>query len=384
MTDSTLTSSQLTDVLTMAWSELGPPAVAIELLHRTGDWLTTLDTAGFLDLDTHPDTTPPRATLRWAEAIAALAPDAPPGLLPANLPPTRHHRGVLRIAAALASAVPVDLGGAVGDMDRPTTAHVLAAISRSSQDRAQWYDPRLPDGRPSAHLIPLYLDGLADWPTTQEPPQDSELPLWPARIEEEEVAQQAAAHPAPTASLPLSTHLASVLNHLRPIDRRYRYETLGMRSAPGILSESIDVRRDEDGRGGAFFTGPRPMPGPGEERLWLRRAVDPHCWHLLLVPAGVDLRTVPFHKLREVGITTVSTSPPAPGNTPVLAGTDLRNPGGGWTVVQIGDVLAEVVHLEDAVTGIHWARPGGKRVGVTIPARPREAMERLLTWPGVP
>ncbi|MEZ0493427.1 hypothetical protein AB2L28_14400 [Kineococcus sp. TBRC 1896] len=378
MTGSTLTSSQLADVLAMAWSELGPPAVAVELLHRTGDWLTTLDAAGFLDLDTHPDGTP-RATVRWAEAVAALAPDAPPGLLPADLPHDSHHRGVLRIAAALASAVPVDLGAAIGDMDRPTTAHVLAAISRSSQAHLEWFDPRLPDGRPSARWTYRDVGALVDWPTAQEPPQDTELPLWPARVEEEEVARAAAAHPGAAAALPLSEHVAAVLDHLRPIARGYRTMTLGMWGAPGVLDDDVDI--DDDG---TAFTGPHPALGPGEERLWLRRRVAPGHLHLLLVPAGVDLHTVPFHDLTRAGVTTITTTPPDPDTAPVVAGTDLRNPTGGWTVVRIGEVLAQVTHLEDAVTGIYWIRADGERVGVSIPARPRQAVERLLRWPGVP
>ncbi|WP_157873697.1 hypothetical protein [Kineococcus radiotolerans] len=378
MTGSTLTSSQLTDVLTMAWIELGPPAVAVELLHRTGDWLTTLDAAGFLDLDTHPDGTP-RATLRWAEAIAAIDPNAPPGPLPADLPHARHHRGVLRIAAALASAVPVDLGATLGDMDRPTTAHVLAAISRSSQAHLEWLDPRLPDGRPSARWTYRDVGVLTDWPTAPDPPQDTELPLWPARIEEEAVARAAAARPAPLAGLPLSEHVAAVLEHLRPIAREFRYETLGMWGAPGVLSDGVDIDPDE-----ASFTGPCPQPASGEERVWLRRHVDPQRRYLLLVPAGVDLHTVPFHRLTQAGVTTISTAPPEPDAPPIVAGTDLRNPTGGWTVVRIGDVLAQVTHLEDEVTGIYWIRADGQNVGVSIPTRPRQAVERLLSWPGVP
>ncbi|MEW1960379.1 hypothetical protein [Kineococcus sp. NPDC059986] len=377
MTGSTLTSGQLADALGTAWAELGPPAVAVELLHRTGDWLTTLDAAGFLDLDTHPDGTP-RATLRWAEAVAALAPDAPPGELPRDLPLGRHHPGVLRIAAALASAVPVDLGAVVGDMDRPTTAHVLAAISWSSQDRAIWFDPRLPDGRSSARTVPLHVDGLVDWPTVQDPPQDTELPLWPARVEEEAVARAAEENPGPLATLPLSGHVAAVLEHLRPTDPEYRIVTIGMWGAPGVLDD--DVVLDD----GSAFTGPRPPLGPDESEVLLHRRHDPTRPLLLVVPADVDLHGVPFHRLPEAGVTTVSTTPGDPPAESPATGTDLRNATGGWTVLDIGGVLAGVVHLEDGVTGISWTRPDGERVAVSIPARPREAVERLLTWPGVP
>jgi hypothetical protein len=123
-----MTAASLLDALRAHAQGLHSLQAAAELLIGHATWLQRDD---FLRCYVHtiPGTTDgtPMAIIDWPEAIT--------GLDQGRLPCSGSERRVLRIAASLASGIPVDLRDALTGLDARNTGLVRAAITRATGHR---------------------------------------------------------------------------------------------------------------------------------------------------------------------------------------------------------------------------------------------------------
>lgn len=163
MTPTELTAGELTAALTRSADGLPTAEAAVRLLLEHSDWPQRLADADLIELDDEPGTDPSArfAWVSWRSAVAAL--DA--GELYASSSDAR----VLRVAASLGGAVPVDLSDALTGLDRRTLSLVLAALSHAngSHQHLEYLTEPPADGGP-ATLTPtsprLELGPLFGWP----------------------------------------------------------------------------------------------------------------------------------------------------------------------------------------------------------------------------
>ena len=211
-----LPPAELAEVLLASTAERSSGvSAAVELLRRSGDWLEVLDAEGFIAIGPPSPRNPephPRSVVRWADAVAALAPE---GRLTARADFRRRDPRLLRIAASLADGVPVDLAGVLGDLYGEKARLIVAAVSASTQGRFLEYELRLPDGRDAGWTGHLDVGTPYPWPEPEPAVQQPELELFPARVAEERALAWALAHPAPVVTHPLDDPVRAVLDRLR-------------------------------------------------------------------------------------------------------------------------------------------------------------------------
>lgn len=125
--------NQLREALTRTADGLPTAQAAVRLVLEHGDWPERLAAADLVEFDDAPDSDPahladPRyAWVAWRSAIASL--DA------GDLYGSSSDAQVLRIAASLGGAVPVDLSDVLPGLDRTTLGRVLAALSHASSSQ---------------------------------------------------------------------------------------------------------------------------------------------------------------------------------------------------------------------------------------------------------
>lgn len=381
-----LSREELFEVLRRATSE-GGTTPAVRLLHETGTVLQTLDEAGWIEvLPPHPDDPEqnPHARIDWA---AALADHDRFGW--------GRDRHLLSLAASLAGAVEVDLRSALGQLDRRTTAFVLAAISDSTQAHTLFFEPLLPDGRPSGRSAMTWQGPLYAWPGEPSPPPQGQgtLALWPAAEEEAAALAAAFANPYPEVSLPLDDHVLRVLRHLRPatLGRRRRERP----DAPGVGASMHDLPR-ADVETWLGFALPefadlaparlvclRREPGPLPHRGSPRPNGEPSSVHVVLlwVAPDVDLDRLVLRRGDGILRGTVTRRSRGPVLDAEGPATLFTNPAGGHTTVTVGGTRVAVQHVDPGLTRTAWGRDaGGDEVTVAlhVPHEPRQALELLL------
>lgn len=441
-----LDHDELCTTLELAFNELSGPPAAVRLLRRTGNWLLALDREGFIHLGPpHPDDpeSRPRATVDWSGALEAaayggplasrsldveLGDDEPFALGPLDPDQPRRDLPLLQIAASLAVGVPVDLLTALRDLDRPTTASVLAAVSACTQAHVRYDRARLPDGRVStrssmAWVCPLYDWTDADRELAPSPPADgsrqAELGLYPAADEEAAIARAAHANPHPVAELPLSEHLVRVLGALRPgttrggrVRRARPPADEADRRRSAISRRMLQHSRDEVERWLGRALPVLPTEGrdvelvclrhrnfweeEGDHPLPARGSTIPNGepWALSLVlawpPVGTDLTRTTLDELRldpDLVTGSVHWAPwSSPSEDPGRRSTSLLEPAGGYTGVTVGGRHLGVQHSREGSTRIGWSAEGACEFSVALhlPAAPVPALEFVLRCRNLP
>lgn len=451
-----LSPEELAQTLERAFDELSGPPAAVRLLHRTGNWLSAMDEAGFIDIEPPPPDDPqgrPRARIAWPEALAAAehggaltsrsldapwyeerdADEQPYGVEP-EPDEVRRDVPLLRLAASLAGAAPVDLSRELSGLDRPTTAVVLAAISSATQAHTREYRRLLPDGRPSTWSASTWIGPLYDWADAEAEAQrnrgegeaegswrQGRLALYPAAEEEAAIARAAHANPHPVARLPLSDHVLRVLGALRPGGsagirgggrglRRHR----GRGSGDGVGSTLLRYTRVEveDWLGFALPT-LTPLEEAGHRLVCLRSRNswepegaqlpargssipngDPVELSIALrwVPPEVDSTRVALHDDQGEGVTGLVTYSPFsndPEERTERRATSLTEPAGAYTGITVDGTHVGVQHSSPGHTRIGWSKrgPDPRDAGGTgvwygmalhLPLEPIAAVELIL------
>jgi hypothetical protein len=122
---------------------------AVLLLLNFGHWLTQLASAGLITLMPETEGEGLWAQIAW--------PDLEPALADSLLVGSSGQQRVLRAAASIADASPVDLGDLAAGLDRRALTLVLAAIAHAAGSHEHHHTPRYPDGvpHPGDRLPPL-------------------------------------------------------------------------------------------------------------------------------------------------------------------------------------------------------------------------------------
>ena len=438
-----LDPDELARTLEHAFGELSGPPAAVTLLHRTGNWLSALDTAGFIEIGPpHPDDPDarPRATIAWTEALAAaehggalasrsldLHLDDDPYAVEPDPDQPRRDVPVLRLAAGLAGAVAVDLRSDLSGLDRPTTAVLLAAISAATQAHVHQFRAVREDGRPSSRGSMRWVGPLYDWSDAEAevqrwvgsdepsgPWRQGRLSLYPAADAEADLLRAALANPYPVADLPLSDHLRRVLCALPPESHHRGYRSRGGGGGGQDSVEATMVRHprgeveswlgfplptltslEEQGHELVCVTHRLPWDGPGGA-LPIRGSLLPNGEpvqvdvSLLWVPPGTDLAEVSFDDAQvESWVTGLVHWSPVPRPRPDhrKRTTSFTQAAGGCTGVTVRGTRVGVQHRDAGHTRIGWSRrEGGEEFGLSlhVPAEPVEALELVLAGRDVP
>lgn len=400
-----LSREELADVLERSLLEVGKDS-AITLLHRAGTFLEEMDAAGFVEvLPPHPEDPEqnPRSRIDWAGALAAIEPEG--AMIRDSWP--RTDQSVVRIAASLVGALPVDLSAELSGMDRRTTTLVLAAMEGRTQAHYESYERLLPDGRPSGWSATVPRERLVPWPQREPEAVDVQghLPLWP-EAEEEAAAEQAANdNPYPEVELPLDDHVRRVLRHLRPADwggmrggsvARHRWD-----DEPGVRTTMhehalADVEAwsgfplpefDDVGRLMCLTFEEPPLAARGSLLPNGEPVEVSLC--LLWVPDGTDLDHVVFRHAAADGLVS-GVVRWSPWNSPADDGgpsTRVNAAAGGYTGVTVRGTRVGVQRSDPAETRLGWVREAsGTRFGVSlqVPRAPQAALELLLAGRHVP
>ncbi|WP_328291639.1 hypothetical protein OG218_02590 [Kineococcus sp. NBC_00420] len=431
-----LEPDELARTLEHAFGELSGPPAAVTLLHRTGNWLSALDAAGFIEIGPpHPDDPDarPRATIAWTEALAAaehggalasrsldLHLDDDPYAVEPDPDQPRRDVPVLRLAAGLAGAVAVDLRSDLSGLDRPTTAVLLAAISAATQAHVQQFRAVREDGRPSSRGSMRWVGPLYDWSDAEAevqrwtgsndpsgPWRQGRLSLYPAADAEADLLRAALTNPYPVAELPLGDHLRRVLEALRP-------QSVGRRSRRRArLADDVDdsVLRYTRGEVEDWLGFPLPSLTPLEAsgfELICRTAK--HFWNgdadplpargsllpngeplevsiqLLWVPRGPDAARVAPDEERVTGL--VRWSPFVRlAEDPSQRTTSFTEPAGGYTRVTVNSTRIGVQHGYPGHTRIGWSRDVlGEQYNLALhlPWEPVRALELVLASRNAP
>ncbi len=160
-----LSGDELREALLRTASGVYTSEAAIRLLLAHGSWPVRLDGAGLITVSeatTAAGSNSCYADVLWEEAIATI--DA------GNVSwGSGSEIRVLRIAASLATGIPVDLGDAVTELDRQNLGLVLAALSHAngSHEHKDYAAERPGDGRPvviTADTPMLKLGPVFGWP----------------------------------------------------------------------------------------------------------------------------------------------------------------------------------------------------------------------------
>ncbi|NAZ83764.1 hypothetical protein GTR02_18280 [Kineococcus sp. R8] len=451
-----MSPQELAETLERAFDELSGPPAAVGLLHRTGNWLTAMDEAGFIEIEPPRPDDPearPRARIAWLEALAAAeyggalasrsldvawyeqrgVDEQPYGVEP-DPDEARRDVPLLRLAASLAGAAPVDLCSELSGLDRPTTAVVLAALSSATQAHTRQYRRLLPDGRPSTWSGSTWEGPLYDWADAEAearrcrgdggagaPWRQERLALYPAAEEEAAIARAAHANPHPVAQLPLSEHLLRVLGALRPggsagirgggrAFRRHRGRGEGDVDSTLLPYTRAEV---EDWLGFALPT-LAPLEEAGHRLVCLKSR---NFWEpegaalpargsslpngepmelsiaLRWVPPEVDSTRLARHDDQSgewvTGLINYSPFTRTPQEQPERRATSLTEPAGAYTGITVNDTRMGVQHSLPGHTRIGWSKQGpdtpdatGKGVwygmALHLPLEPIAAVEFIL------
>ncbi|MEW1959357.1 hypothetical protein [Kineococcus sp. NPDC059986] len=324
--------------------------------------------------------------------------------------------------------IPVDLLTELRDLDRPTTASVLAAVSACTQAHVRYDRARLPDGRMSTRSSMAWVGPLYDWTDADRelPPspggdgwRQPELGLFPAADEEADIARAAHANPHPVAELPLSDHLVRVLGALRPgvVHGRRAFPPRppadeAERRRDAIARQMLRHDRDEVERWLGRALPVLPTEGRDVELVCLRHRnfweeegdhplpergstiPNGEPWQLSLVlawlPVGVDLTRTTVDELwlmDDVVGGSLDWMPwPRPAGGRRRRSTSLLEPAGGYTGVTVGGRHLGVQHSRQGQTRIGWAAEGACEFSVAlhVPAAPVPAVEFVLRCRNVP
>ncbi|WP_328292993.1 hypothetical protein OG218_09625 [Kineococcus sp. NBC_00420] len=395
-----LPPEELGGVLVRAHDEVGGGRqAAVELLRRRTGWLASMDAAGFIAIGAPSPRDPdqrPRAVVRWAEAVAATEYG---GVLHDEVRHPGKDPRLLRIAAGLAGAGPVDLADVLSGLDHETTRYVLAAVESSTQAHVQYYSPRLPDGRDGFYgMGGVPMPRIVEWPLAEPSTwQQPELALWPARVAEEAAAAWAVANPEPEVSLPLAAEVVEVLRHLRrpggmrggglglwgrgAIAQELRRRTSReLADRLGLPVPELSALTEAGYRRECFSWEAGELP---DRAVPLLREEEHRPVFVCWVPPGVSLDEVPFHQEVGSGVATLTivvrrrdADHTDPGPT-----TDLHSAAGGRTLVRVGGHRVGIQRSGRTSTRLGWRRDLGDETAhlvLEVPLRPVEALDVLL------
>ncbi|WP_049821206.1 hypothetical protein [Kineococcus radiotolerans] len=384
-----LPPAELAEVLLASTAERSSGvSAAVELLRRSGDWLEVLDAEGFIAIGPPSPRNPephPRSVVRWADAVAALAPE---GRLTTRADFRRDPR-LLRIAASLADGVPIDLAGVLGDLYGEKARLIVAAVSASTQGRFLEYELRLPDGRDAGWTGHLDVGTPYPWPEPEPAVQQPELELFPARVAEERALAWALAHPAPVVTHPLDDPVRAVLDRLRFASgmRGHGLARHFWRSEPVLAGQRVLTESE--------FVAWAGIEVPGITTAWAHRRIcstrdlaDGHAtvhW----IPVDADVEGFTGEGAEEAGAPslTIELHHDRPDPRPEPPRTRFTSAPGGWTSVTIGSSVVGVQRSDPQATRIGWVRTDLARplaFVLDVPLLPTAAVELVLGSTGLP
>ncbi|MFB9376957.1 hypothetical protein ACFFKU_02885 [Kineococcus gynurae] len=381
-----LGAEALGEALVRAFEEVGGGRLAaVELLRRTGTWLSELDRAGFVSVGApHPDDpdSRPRAVIRWGGAVEAVDWDGP-----------LHHEArtpgrdpfLLLLAAALAGRAPAgfNLGAGLEGLDQDTARFVLAAFSEATRAHSERSTGRRTPGEP-----------VVAWP--EEPPTRARETGRPAAapVRERATREWVETHPAPVVSLPLAAPVRSVLEQLRSATRMRPVGGAHQRHQEKPLFSTFVLRPDEEVEEWLDFslTQLAPLDDVGHDRRCFTRAggplpvggatepAEPDQVEVYWIPRDVAPEQVCLSNPDELSIVHLRIDLDPDGED----GEDGAGAPGDRTTVTIRDVRYSVQRSGERRTRVAWRRedrPRRPSFAMNVPLAPVDTVELLLRSP---